>query len=110
MLFGLPLRRCVCADRGACTVNVLHAALRGEPGCCSAGLNGQCQAGRCLPAIAMYAGSSCVGPGCNGLPVTITYHQTGACNGFVGTGGTSVGPNAAYVIFGIERIAATRSV
>jgi hypothetical protein len=53
----------------------------------------------------MYAGSSCVGPGCNGLPVTITYHQTGACNGFVSPGGaTSAGPNAAYVIFGIERI------
>jgi hypothetical protein len=53
----------------------------------------------------MYTGSSCVGPGCAGLPVTITYHQVGACNGFpTSSGATSVGPNAAYVIFGIERI------
>jgi hypothetical protein len=37
--------------------------------------------------------------------VKITYHQTGACNGFViPTGAVSAGPNAAYVIFGIERI------
>ncbi len=38
-------------------------------------------------------------------PVTITYHQTGACNGFAtSTGETSAGPNAAYVLFGIEKI------
>jgi choice-of-anchor A domain-containing protein len=40
-----------------------------------------------------------------GSPTTITYHQTGACNGFVdSSGGHSAGPNQAYVIFGIERI------
>jgi hypothetical protein len=38
-------------------------------------------------------------------PVTITYHQTGACNGFVSSsGGHSAGPNQAYVLFGIEKI------
>ena len=53
----------------------------------------------------MYTGSSCVGPGCAGLPVTITYHQVGACNGYAGGGGAiNVGPNQAYVIFGVERI------
>jgi hypothetical protein len=38
--------------------------------------------------------------------VTITYHQTGACNGYVNGGGTlfSAGPNAAFVFFGIEEI------
>jgi subtilase family serine protease len=38
-------------------------------------------------------------------PPTITYHQTGACNGYVnGSGGVSAGPNAAFVMFGIEKI------
>ncbi len=39
-------------------------------------------------------------------PVTITYHQVGACNGFVNNIGdlVSVGPNAAYVLFGITSI------
>ena len=38
-------------------------------------------------------------------PVTITYHQTGACNGFsTSTGITSAGSNAAYVVFGIEKL------
>jgi hypothetical protein len=38
-------------------------------------------------------------------PVNITYHQTGACNGFAtSTGAVSVGPNAAYVVFGIEKL------
>jgi hypothetical protein len=37
--------------------------------------------------------------------VTITYHQTGACNGFVdGLGQHFAGTNQAYVIFGIEDI------
>ena len=40
-----------------------------------------------------------------GSPVTITYHQTGACNGFAdSSGGHFVGPNQAYVIFGIETV------
>jgi hypothetical protein len=88
----------------ACTPNG-NACGGAAPACCSSGLNGLCQAGQCLPAIAMYTGSSCIGPGCAGLPVTITYHQTGACNGYVdGSGAHSTGPNAAYVFFGIERI------
>ena len=38
-------------------------------------------------------------------PVTITYHQTGACNGFSTSSGiTSAGPNAAFVVFGIEKL------
>lgn len=39
-------------------------------------------------------------------PVNITYHQTGACNGFAKTGGgiVSAGPNAAFVVFGIEKV------
>jgi hypothetical protein len=38
-------------------------------------------------------------------PPTITYHQTGACNGYVNSfGGVSAGPNAAFVMFGIEQI------
>jgi hypothetical protein len=58
-----------------------------------------------MPVIAMYTGSSCVGPGCAGLPVTITYHQTGACQTYVDSfGAHSVGPKAAYVFFGIEEI------
>lgn len=37
--------------------------------------------------------------------VKITYHQTGACNGFAtSTGVTSAGVNQAYVLFGIEKI------
>jgi hypothetical protein len=37
--------------------------------------------------------------------VTITYHQTGACNGYVNsTGGHSAGVNQAFVLFGIEKI------
>lgn len=38
--------------------------------------------------------------------VTITYHQTGACNGFIDSFGdlTEAGTNFAYVIFGIETI------
>jgi hypothetical protein len=75
------------------------------PACCSAGLNGICQAGICLPAISMFTSSTCVGPQCTSSPVTITYHQVGGCNGFATSSGvTSVGPNAAYVIFGIESI------
>jgi hypothetical protein len=46
---------------------------------------------------------------CNGTPsqniVTINYEQVGACNGFNnGSGVTSVGPKAAYVIFRISSI------
>jgi Pro-kumamolisin, activation domain len=38
-------------------------------------------------------------------PPTITYHQTGACNAYVNSfGGVSAGPNAAFVMFGIEQI------
>jgi hypothetical protein len=38
-------------------------------------------------------------------PANITYHQTGACNGFsTSTGITSAGVNQAYVLFGIEKI------
>ena len=72
--------------------------------CCSATAGGRCQAGVCMPAITMYTGSSCLGPGCAGVPVKIMYHQTGACNSWVIPPGVSAGPNAAYVIFGIERI------
>jgi hypothetical protein len=78
------------------------ASCAGGGTCCSASINGRCQAGVCLPAVSMYTGSSCIGPACAGLPVTLTYHQTGACNGFPGTPGA--GPKAAYVAFGIERI------
>jgi hypothetical protein len=47
---------------------------------------------------------------CNGTPsqniVTINYEQVGACNGFNnGSGVTSAGPKAAYVIFRISSIA-----
>jgi hypothetical protein len=88
----------------ACTPNG-GACVAGITTCCSSGLNGRCQGGICLPAIALYTGSSCIGPGCSGLPVTITYHQTGACNGYVNSsGGHFAGPNQANVIFGIERI------
>ncbi len=85
----------------ACTPNG-SACGGAAPACCSAGLNGQCQAGTCLPAIAMYTGSSNVSP--TSLPVTITYHQTGACNGYVIGSGWSAGSNAAMVFFGIEEI------
>lgn len=38
-------------------------------------------------------------------PVSLTYSQTGACNGYVsGNSTVSSGPNAAYVIFKIETI------
>ncbi len=38
-------------------------------------------------------------------PPTITYHQTGACNGYANSlGVVSAGPNAAFVMFGIEKI------
>ncbi|MDA9405829.1 hypothetical protein XH80_03335 [Bradyrhizobium sp. CCBAU 45384] len=39
-------------------------------------------------------------------PVNITYHQTGACNGFAKSGGgiVNAGPNAAFVVFGIEKL------
>ena len=88
----------------ACTANG-GACGAGLNPCCSAGPTGQCQAGTCMPVIAMYTGSSCIGPGCAGLPVIITYHQTGACNGYVNSsGGHFAGPNQAFVIFGIERI------
>jgi hypothetical protein len=74
--------------------------------CCSASVNGQCQANQCMPAVSIYTGSSCIGPSCAGLPVTITYHQTGACNGYKDSGGVGhfSGVNAAYVFFGIEEI------
>lgn len=43
---------------------------------------------------------------CGNPDVTITYHQTGACNGFATSSGeTSAGTNQAYVVFGIESIA-----
>jgi hypothetical protein len=93
-----------CAPSAAtCTANG-GACGPGLQACCSAGATGQCEAGTCMPVIAMYTGSSCIGPGCAGLPVTITYHQTGACNGYVTGSGYSAGPNQAMVIFGIERI------
>jgi len=59
-----------------------------------------------MPAIAMYTGSSNIAlPPPPSSPVIITYHQTGACNGYVdGFGGHSAGPNAAFVFFGVERI------
>jgi hypothetical protein len=42
---------------------------------------------------------------CGNPDVTITYHQIGACNGFpTNSGETNVGPNQAYVVFGIEKI------
>jgi membrane-bound inhibitor of C-type lysozyme len=91
------------ATAAACVAN--GGACGPATTCCSATAGGRCQAGQCMPAITMYTGSSCLGPGCAGAPVKITYHQTGACNGFViPTGAVSAGPNAAYVIFGIERI------
>jgi hypothetical protein len=39
-------------------------------------------------------------------PITITYHQVGACNGYLTNNGgaVSVGPNAAYVIFAIDTV------
>jgi hypothetical protein len=38
-------------------------------------------------------------------PVTITYHQVGACNGYAGPFGlVTAGKNFAYVLFGIESI------
>ena len=38
-------------------------------------------------------------------PVTITYHQYAACTGFAtNSGGSSTGPNAAYVVFMIDGI------
>ena len=110
---GAPASQCcsgisvagTCApSAAACTANG-GACGPGLTACCNAGIGGLCRAGRCLPAVSMYTGSSCVGPACAGLPVTITYHQVGACNGFPAPGGAvSVGPNQAYVIFGIERI------
>lgn len=47
-------------------------------------------------------------PNPNGT-VTISYHQTGACNGGQGQSGNpstfyNAGPNQAFVVFGIERI------
>jgi hypothetical protein len=44
---------------------------------------------------------------CGNPAAVVTYHQTGACNGFKASDGSlfSVGDNAAYVIFGIESIA-----
>ncbi len=47
--------------------------------------------------------------GCGQPAVTITYHQTGACNGGQGQSGDpstsyNAGPHAAFVVFGIERI------
>lgn len=92
------------ASAAACVAN--GGACGPGAACCSATAGGRCQAGVCMPGITMYTGSSCIGPGCAGVPVKITYHQTGACNGFVPSGGgiVSAGPNAAYVIFGIERI------
>jgi hypothetical protein len=59
-----------------------------------------------MPAITMYTASSCLGPGCAGVPVKIKYHQVGACNGYVPPGGSleAVGPNQAYVFFAIESI------
>lgn len=42
--------------------------------------------------------------------VTIRYEQIGACNGFsTGSGATSVGPNAAYVVFRVSTIENTDS-
>ena len=43
---------------------------------------------------------------CGTPAATVTYHQTGACNGFSTSNGLfSAGTNQAYVIFGIESIA-----
>ena len=74
----------------ACVAN--GAACPAGTTCCSASAGGQCQAGRCMPAITMYTGSSCLGSGCAGVPVKITYHQTGACDGFVIPPAVSAGP------------------
>ena len=52
----------------------------------------------------MYTGSSNISAPGPGSPVKITYHQTGACNGYVLGSAWSAGPNAASVFFGIERI------
>jgi hypothetical protein len=59
-----------------------------------------------MPAIAMYTGSSNIAlPPPPSSPVIITYHQTGACNGYnIGAGIQNPGPNAAFVFFGIEKI------
>jgi hypothetical protein len=96
------------ASGGTCAASAAACSANGAAcgvGCCSATLNGRCQANQCMPAVSMYTGSSCIGPACAGLPVTITYHQTGACNGYVdGFGGHFSGVNAAYVFFGIEKI------
>src|SRR5262249_46872445 len=89
----------------ACTANGA-ACGPGLPTCCSQGLNELCQGGICMPAITMFTASSCLGPGCAGIPVQIRYHQVGACNGYnPPTGpGHSAGPNQAYVFFAIESI------
>jgi hypothetical protein len=43
---------------------------------------------------------------CGSPAATVTYHQTGACNGFSTSNGLfSAGTNQAYVIFGLESIA-----
>ncbi|HEY0795509.1 MAG TPA: carboxypeptidase-like regulatory domain-containing protein [Acidisarcina sp.] len=94
------------ASAAACTGNG-GACGAGLQTCCSSGggSGGLCQAGTCLPAISIYSSSSCIGPACAGLPVTITYHQVGGCNGYAtGSGAISSGPNAAFVVFDIESI------
>ena len=93
-----------CSPSAAACVANGNACGLGTP-CCSQGNGGQCQANKCMPAITMYTGSSNSGPPPPSAPVTITYHQTGACNGYVdGSGGHFAGPNQAHVFFGIERI------
>ncbi len=96
---------CAASSSPACTPN--GGACSGSlPACCSAtGANGRCQANKCLPAIGLYTSSTCIGPGCAGLPVQINYHQVGACNGYTTSYGiTSAGPNQAYVIYRIDSI------
>jgi len=60
-------------------------------------------------ALLLFSASSLFAAGCTGHDeVTINYEQIGACNGFNnGSGATSAGPKAAYVVFRISTIANT---
>jgi hypothetical protein len=56
------------------------------------------------PQIAFQESNACVTPQCL-EPVTISFHQVGACNGFATSSGeVNAGGNAAYVVFGIDSI------